>query len=50
MQVIIDEAAQSIEPSILIPLRKKCQQCILVGDPKQLPATIMSDVIAKKGN
>jgi len=34
--VIIDEAAQSIELSALIPLKYGCKKCILVGDPKQL--------------
>lgn len=34
--VIIDEAAQSIELSALIPLKYGCTKCILVGDPKQL--------------
>ena len=36
---IVDEACQCIEMSILIPLRLKVESCILVGDPKQLPAT-----------
>lgn len=34
--IIIDEAAQCIELSALIPLRYNCNKCILVGDPKQL--------------
>lgn len=34
--VIIDEAAQSVELSALIPLKFGCEKCILVGDPKQL--------------
>jgi senataxin len=29
--VIIDEAAQSIELSSLIPLKFRCQRCIMVG-------------------
>jgi superfamily I DNA and/or RNA helicase len=29
--VIIDEAAQSIEISSLIPLKYDCQRCVLVG-------------------
>ncbi|RKP00761.1 hypothetical protein CXG81DRAFT_1694, partial [Caulochytrium protostelioides] len=41
--VIIDEACQSVEPSTLIPLRLKMKKCILVGDPHQLPPTILSD-------
>ncbi len=47
--LVIDEAAQSIEISTLIPLRFGSRQCILVGDPQQLPATIMSPEAAKKG-
>ncbi|KAJ2320848.1 DEAD-box type RNA helicase, partial [Coemansia sp. RSA 2704] len=40
--VIIDEAAQSIELSCLIPLKYECERCILVGDPNQLPPTVFS--------
>ncbi|KAJ2400605.1 DEAD-box type RNA helicase [Coemansia sp. RSA 2559] len=40
--VIIDEAAQSTEPTCLIPLRYGCKRCILVGDPNQLPPTVIS--------
>ena len=40
--VIIDEAAQSIELSALIPLKYGCAKCIMVGDPKQLPPTVLS--------
>lgn len=45
--VIIDEAAQSIELSALIPLKYGCNKCILVGDPKQLPPTVLSREAAK---
>ncbi|OAG34149.1 hypothetical protein AYO21_11707 [Fonsecaea monophora] len=45
--VIIDEAAQSIELSALIPLKYGCSKCILVGDPKQLPPTVLSRTAAK---
>ncbi|KAG1414926.1 hypothetical protein G6F58_006718 [Rhizopus delemar] len=45
--VIVDEAAQSIEISSLIPLKFDTQRCILVGDPNQLPPTVMSTVAAK---
>lgn len=47
--VIIDEAAQCVEPSILIPLRMGCHQCILVGDQQQLSATIFSKSLSRKG-
>lgn len=40
--VLIDEAAQTTEPSSLIPLRYGCEQLVLVGDPRQLPATVKS--------
>ena len=40
--VVIDEAAQCIELSALIPLKYGCSRCILVGDPEQLPPTVLS--------
>lgn len=40
--VIVDEAAQCVEMSALIPLKYGCSKCILVGDPKQLPPTVFS--------
>ncbi|EPB85292.1 hypothetical protein HMPREF1544_07906 [Mucor circinelloides 1006PhL] len=45
--VIVDEAAQSIEISSLIPLKFDTQRCILVGDPNQLPPTVMSSLATK---
>lgn len=42
--VIIDEAAQSVELSALIPLKYGCRHCIMVGDPNQLPPTVISQV------
>ncbi|KAF2116709.1 SEN1 N terminal-domain-containing protein [Lophiotrema nucula] len=45
--VIIDEAAQCVEMSALIPLKYGCAKCILVGDPKQLPPTVLSKEAAK---
>lgn len=44
--VVIDEAAQSIELSALIPLKYGCKQCIMVGDPNQLPPTVLSQEAA----
>ena len=45
---IIDEAAQAVEPSTLIPLTEiKTKQAFLVGDPAQLPATVLSRECAK---
>jgi senataxin len=40
--VVVDEAAQCVEASALIPLKYGCTKCILVGDPKQLPPTVLS--------
>ena len=47
--VIIDEAAQCVELSALIPLKYGCCKCILVGDPKQLPPTVLSQSAARYG-
>ncbi|GLJ40367.1 hypothetical protein SUGI_0830590 [Cryptomeria japonica] len=47
--VIIDEAAQAVEPATLVPLLHGCKQAILVGDPIQLPATVLSSVAEKFG-
>eukprot|EP01036_Dinobryon_divergens_P030769 gene30770-40065_t len=47
--VVVDEAAQCVEPSILIPLRRGCTHCIMVGDQNQLPATIFSNKVKAFG-
>jgi len=47
--VIIDEAAQCVELSALIPLKYGALKCILVGDPKQLPPTVLSQSAARFG-
>ncbi|KAL3616777.1 putative helicase MAGATAMA 3 [Castilleja foliolosa] len=47
--VIIDEAAQAVEPATLVPLSNGCKQVFLVGDPVQLPATVISSVAEKHG-
>jgi AAA domain len=46
---IIDEAAQTTEPSTLIPLRYGCRSLVLVGDPRQLPATVLSPRAERAG-
>ncbi|SBT86861.1 erythrocyte membrane-associated antigen, putative [Plasmodium malariae] len=48
-RVIIDECAQSIEPSNLIPLGHYCNNLVLIGDHKQLPPTIISPDAIKLG-
>ena len=40
--VLIDEAAQASEVAALVPLRHGCKAAVLVGDPQQLPATVLS--------
>ncbi|KAI5963379.1 SEN1 [Candida theae] len=45
-QVIIDEACQCLESAAIIPLRYGCKKCIMVGDPKQLPPTVLSQSAA----
>ncbi|KAL9267419.1 putative helicase MAGATAMA 3, partial [Drosera capensis] len=57
--VIIDEAAQAVEPSILVPLMNGCKQVLMggitlvlfckVGDPSQLPATVISEAAKNSG-
>ncbi|XP_068104970.1 probable helicase senataxin isoform X2 [Hyperolius riggenbachi] len=40
--VIVDEAGQSCEIETLIPLLHRCSKLVLVGDPQQLPPTVIS--------
>ncbi|KAA0719715.1 putative helicase senataxin [Triplophysa tibetana] len=40
--VIIDEASQAKETETLIPMLYRCPAVILVGDPNQLPPTVVS--------
>ncbi|KAI4296287.1 hypothetical protein L6164_036256 [Bauhinia variegata] len=47
--VIIDEAAQAVEPATLVPLTNQCKKVFLVGDPAQLPATVISDIAKNHG-
>ncbi|GLT85964.1 hypothetical protein SLE2022_041290 [Rubroshorea leprosula] len=47
--VIIDEAAQAVEPATLVPLASGCKQVFLIGDPVQLPATVISPIAEKFG-
>ena len=47
--VIFDEAAQAGELSTLIPLQYGARRVILVGDPQQLPATVLSMDAKRRG-
>lgn len=40
--LIIDEASQAVEVETLIPFGLRPDKCLLVGDTKQLPATVIS--------
>ncbi|XP_051534082.1 probable helicase senataxin isoform X2 [Myxocyprinus asiaticus] len=40
--IIIDEASQAKETETLIPMLYRCPTVILVGDPNQLPPTVVS--------
>jgi len=43
--VIIDEACQAVEPGSLIPIfsTNSCRSLVMLGDPCQLPPTVISD-------
>ena len=45
--VLIDEAAQASEVECLQPLQYGARHCVLVGDPQQLPATVLSELAAR---
>ena len=47
--VVVDEAAQAVEPSTFIPLRYGPKRVVLVGDPAQLAATLLSPATARAG-
>ena len=40
--LVVDEAAASTEPEMYIPMIFRPKRLLAVGDPKQLPATVMS--------
>ncbi|KAM3911735.1 putative helicase senataxin [Leptodactylus fuscus] len=40
--VVVDEAGQSCEVETIIPLLHRCTKLVLVGDPEQLPPTVIS--------
>ena len=49
--VLVDEAAQATEPACLVPVAaaKHATQLILVGDPRQLPPTVLSRAAQRDG-
>lgn len=44
---LIDEAAQASELNCLVPLRLSPRSVVLVGDPSQLPATVISPLASR---
>lgn len=46
---IVDEASQCIEQDTLLPLMFGITKLVLVGDPQQLPATVISQQAAEMG-
>lgn len=46
--VVIDEAAQALEPATWVPITK-ASRVVLTGDPFQLPPTVKAREAAKKG-
>jgi hypothetical protein len=47
--LIVDEAGQSVEAETLIAFQHMPNKVLLVGDTKQLPATVISDLAKQKG-
>lgn len=47
--IIIDEAAHILEPTTLIPFNLGSQKCIMVGDDKQLPPTVINQKLKNVG-
>lgn len=47
--LVIDEAAQAVEASTLIPFKFRPRRVILVGDHRQLPATVISKKLLDMG-
>jgi len=48
-RVLIDEAAQISEPSVLVPLARGCKHLVQMGDFKQLPPTVQQQAALDVG-
>eukprot|EP00920_Eleutheroschizon_duboscqi_P018777 GHVT01044563.1.p1 GENE.GHVT01044563.1~~GHVT01044563.1.p1 ORF type:complete len:213 (+),score=39.89 GHVT01044563.1:469-1107(+) len=48
-RVLIDECAQAVEPSSLVPICRGCERLVLIGDHKQLRPTVVARSAVKKG-
>jgi senataxin len=47
--LIVDEAAAATEPELSMPFRMLPKRLLIVGDPKQLPSTVVSDHAKRLG-
>lgn len=47
--MLLDEAAQIVEPGPLVPLMLGCESMVLVGDERQLPATVLDKAATRRG-
>ncbi|KAF4758049.1 hypothetical protein FOZ63_021346, partial [Perkinsus olseni] len=47
--VVIDECTQATEPATLVPLARGAKRCVLLGDHKQLSATVCSTAALERG-
>eukprot|EP01034_Spumella_vulgaris_P047180 gene47180-58881_t len=47
--LVVDEAAQAFEPELLVPMALLPKNLVLLGDPMQLPATVVSQELRRLG-
>ena len=43
--LLVDEAAQVLGPSLMMPLSRGCKQMFLIGDHKQLPSLVKNRIV-----
>jgi len=48
-RVVVDECTQACEPAALVALGRGCEQTVLIGDHRQLPATVLSKLAQRDG-
>jgi superfamily I DNA and/or RNA helicase len=46
---VVDEAAQATEPHLMVAVASRCEALLLVGDPQQLPPTVLARPAAALG-
>lgn len=47
--LVVDEAAQALEAEVAVTFAMRPQRALLVGDPQQLPATLLSEHAQRAG-